>query len=67
MTRIETKNNYIISIVYDAGRYGISIADVSTEVIFTTQKQTASKLFDEIYKFSPSRINPRLSATRRFM
>ena len=56
MTRDETKNNYIMSIVYDAGRYGISIADVSTGDYFVTETDSESKLFDEIYKFSPSEI-----------
>lgn len=56
MTRDETKNNYIMAIVYDAGRYGISIADVSTGDYFVTETDSESKLFDEIYKFSPSEI-----------
>ena len=56
LTMDETKNNYIMSIVYDAGRYGVSIADVSTGDYFVTEMDSENKLFDEIYKFSPSEI-----------
>lgn len=56
MTMDETKNQYIMSIVFDAGRYGVSIADVSTGDYFVTETDSATKLFDEIYKFAPSEI-----------
>ena len=52
----ETKNHYIMAIFYDAGRYGVSVADVSTGDYFLTEIENETKLFDEIYKFSPSEI-----------
>lgn len=56
MAMDETKNNYIMCIVYDAGKYGVSIADVSTGEYFVTEVDSEAKLFDEIYKFVPSEI-----------
>ena len=52
----ETKNNYIMCIVYIADRYGVSIADITTGDYFVTEIPDSSKLMDEIYKFSPSEI-----------
>lgn len=52
----ETKNNYIMCIVYIADRYGVSIADITTGDYFVTELPDSSKLLDEIYKFSPSEI-----------
>ena len=52
----ETKNNYIMCIVYIADRYGVSIADISTGDYFVTELPDSSRLMDEIYKFSPSEI-----------
>ena len=52
----ETKNNYIMCIVYLDGRYGLSVADVTTGDYFVTELDTEQKLFDEISKFSPSEI-----------
>ena len=52
----ETKNNYIMCIVYIADRYGVSIADISTGDYFVTELPDGSRLMDEIYKFSPSEI-----------
>lgn len=52
----ETKNNYIMCIVYIADRYGLSIADVSTGDYFVTELPDSGKLLDEIYKFMPSEI-----------
>ncbi|MDY3918949.1 MAG: DNA mismatch repair protein MutS [Candidatus Limivivens sp.] len=52
----ETKNNYIMCIVYLADRYGVSIADISTGDYLVTELDTDRKLFDEITKFSPSEI-----------
>lgn len=57
MTMDETKNQYIMSIVFDAGRYGVSIADVSTGDYFVTETDSATKLFDEIYKLIPNKID----------
>ena len=52
----ETKNNYIMCIVYIADRYGVAIADISTGDYFVTELPDISRLMDEIYKFSPSEI-----------
>ena len=52
----ETKNNYIMSIVYIADRYGLSVADVSTGDYFVTELDSGKKLLDEIAKFAPSEI-----------
>lgn len=52
----ETKNNYIMCIVYIADRYGVAIADISTGDYFVTELPDSSHLMDEIYKFSPSEI-----------
>lgn len=52
----ESKNNYIMCIVYLADKYGISLADVSTGDYFVTEVDTERKLIDEINKFSPSEI-----------
>ena len=52
----ETKNNYIMCIVYIADRYGLSVADVSTGDYFVTELDSGKKLLDEIAKFAPSEI-----------
>lgn len=52
----ETKNNYIMCIVYLADKYGVSIADVSTGDYFVTEVDNERKLFDEITKYSPVEI-----------
>lgn len=52
----ETKNNYIMCVVYIADRYGLSVADVTTGDYFVTELETSEKLFDEIYKFMPSEL-----------
>mgnify|MGYP000040159180 CR=1 FL=1 len=57
----ESKNNYIMCIVYLADRYGVSIADVSTGDYYVTEVDSERKLFDEITKFSPSEIISRKS------
>ncbi len=52
----ETKNNYIMCIVYSVDKYGISIADVTTGDFFVTEVDSERKLIDELNKFSPSEI-----------
>lgn len=52
----ETKNNYLMCIVYIADRYGLSIADVTTGDYFVTELPDSAKLLDELYKFMPSEI-----------
>ncbi len=52
----ETKNNYIMCVVYIADRFGMSVADVTTGEYFVTEIDGSGKLYDEIYKFMPSEI-----------
>ena len=52
----ETKNNYIMCVVYVADRYGLSVADVTTGEYMVTEQNDKEKLFDEIYKFMPSEL-----------
>lgn len=52
----ETKNNYLMSIVYIADRYGLAAADITTGDFFVTELPDSAKLMDEITKFMPSEI-----------
>ncbi len=52
----ETKNNYIMCVVYIADRFGMSVADVTTGDYFVTEIDSSGRLFDEIYKFMPSEL-----------
>ena len=52
----ESKNNYIMCIVYIADRYGVSVADISTGDYFVTEIPDGARLMDEIYRFAPSEI-----------
>lgn len=55
-TMDETKNNYIMSVVYIDERYGISIADITTGDCYVTEVDKERKLLDEIHKFHPAEI-----------
>ncbi|MDD2972003.1 MAG: DNA mismatch repair protein MutS [Lachnospiraceae bacterium] len=52
----ETKNNYLMSIVYLPNKIGISIADVTTGDYYLTEVEDIRKLLDEIYKYLPTEI-----------
>lgn len=52
----ESKNNYIMCIVYLGDRYGMSVADVSTGDYYVTELENERKLKDEIGRFSPTEI-----------
>ena len=52
----ETRNNYMMSIVYLGDNLGVSIADYSTGDFFVTELDGGSELIDEINKFAPSEI-----------
>ncbi len=52
----ETKNNYIMCIVYTEDKYGISVADVTTGDYYMTEVDSKRKLLDEISKYMPSEI-----------
>ena len=52
----ETKNNYLMCIVYSVDKYGIAIVDATTGDFFVTELDSERKLFDELNKFMPSEI-----------
>lgn len=52
----EGRNNYIMSIAYIGGKFGISIADVTTGDYYVTEVTTERNVVDEINKFMPSEI-----------
>lgn len=52
----ETKNNYIMCIVYTAEIFGISVADVTTGDYYVTEADSERTLLDEINKFDPTEI-----------
>ena len=52
----ESKNNYLMGIVYIDGVFGVSTVDVSTGDYLVTEVRNERSLVDEIYKFSPSEL-----------
>ena len=52
----ETRNNYLMCIVYTTNAYGVSYVDVTTGDYFVTEFDTENKLLDEIGKTMPSEI-----------
>ena len=52
----ETKNNYLMCIVYFTGKIGVSAADVTTGDYYLTEVEDIRKLQDEINKYEPSEI-----------
>ena len=52
----ESKNNYIMCIVYLEDKHGVSIADVTTGDYYVTELDQERKLTDEIARFAPSEI-----------
>lgn len=52
----ESKNNYLMCIVYLPGKIGLSIADVTTGDYYLTELDDNKKLLDEIMKYNPSEI-----------
>ena len=52
----ESKNNYLMSIVSIADRFGCAIADITTGDCFLTEVDKPQKLLDEINKFVPAEI-----------
>lgn len=52
----ETKNNYLMCIVYIQERFGCAIADVTTGDCFLTEVDSNGKLLDEINKYVPAEI-----------
>ena len=52
----ETKNNYIMSVLYSPDNIGISIADVTTGDYYLTEVDSLREALDEIGKYMPSEI-----------
>lgn len=52
----ETKNNYLMCIVYITDMYGVAITDVTTGDFLVTEVDSERKLLDEINKYIPSEI-----------
>ena len=52
----EGKNNYLMCVVYDSERYGISAVDVSTGDYLVTEVAEPRELYDEINRFMPSEL-----------
>lgn len=52
----ETKNNYLMGIVYIGETFGIAVADISTGDFLVTEVESERELMDEINKFTPSEI-----------
>ncbi len=52
----ETKNNYLMGIVYVGETFGIAVADISTGDFLVTEVESERELTDEINKFNPSEI-----------
>ncbi|KSV59947.1 DNA mismatch repair protein MutS [Acetivibrio ethanolgignens] len=52
----ESRNNYLMGIVYTTNAYGVSTVDVTTGDYYVTEIDTERKLLDEINRFMPSEI-----------
>lgn len=52
----ESKNNYLMCVVYLDDVIGISVIDVTTGDFYVTEVEDQKKLFDEINKFMPTEI-----------
>jgi len=52
----ESKNNYIMSIIYTSDKIGISVADVTTGDYYLTEVENLKEAMDEIGKYAPSEI-----------
>ena len=52
----DSKNNYLMGIVYMDGVFGISAAAISTGDYLVTEVKSERALIDEIYKYAPSEL-----------
>lgn len=52
----ETKNNYLMGIVYLGDKMGVSVADITTGDFLVTELTSERTLYDEINKFSPAEV-----------
>ena len=53
---IEDKNHFLLSLVYNSGRFGICAADISTGDFYVTEADSLRILYDELSKYYPSEI-----------
>ncbi len=52
----ESSNNYIISLYFNKGIYGISCCDITTADFLLTEATDTKNVIDELYKYNPSEI-----------
>ena len=52
----ETKNNYLMAVVYMGNNYGIATVDITTGDFFVTEVSSERTFLDEVNKFSPSEL-----------
>ena len=52
----ETKNNYLMAVVYTGNNYGIATVDITTGDFFVTEVSSERALLDEVNRFSPSEL-----------
>lgn len=52
----ETKNNFLMCLIWQEDRFGIATVDVSTGDFYVTEVSDVRKAMDEITKFNPSEI-----------
>lgn len=52
----ETRNNYLMGIIYTEELCGISSVDITTGDYYVTEVESNRKILDEIYKYAPSEI-----------
>ncbi len=52
----ESKNNYLMSIVYMADSFGVSICDITTGEFLVTEVFSNEALIDELFRFEPKEI-----------
>ncbi|HCI74070.1 MAG TPA: DNA mismatch repair protein MutS [Lachnospiraceae bacterium] len=50
------RNNYLMSIVYVSGQFGISAVDITTGAFFVTEADSRRRLRDEILRYNPAEI-----------
>ena len=52
----DSKNNYLMAIVYIADRFGLAICDITTGDFYVTEVDSGRRLLDEVYKYAPAEI-----------
>ncbi len=52
----DTRNNFILCLIYASGSFGIAAADISTGDFFTTDVDSLKQLKEQIVHFSPAEI-----------